>query len=377
MRHACSALCNEGGVQAVRLWHAGTVAAKALWGPAPGEPGVPSDGTPVSAGCKGGCHGHAGHGGQACERKKPHEDLHQAPAAAAQSAIAIRASDFSDHSAVSACAGCTHAMQLCCKALVAFTCEVAGARCTVPGGRWALPVRVSRRSTPRHGALPSRHVATGGPTAYQVHNFERLSRPFHRASLPRRKASEVIPCLATTKEMDMCQPPACTSAFSTRCRSREETFRPTPLMASVQMLLGQSSKRSVSPASETWNDARGPAWAPAAHNRLSTPATHSEALNASAKWSCLRCERGRSEAGIPSASLAGCGSCTWCDHPDSESAASEGGKLYMAHQTAGAGSWLVAQGRQAARATTPTPHRRRAKAKSRPRLQGIKRCPAH
>ena len=224
MRHACSALCNEGGVQAVRLWHAGTVAAKALWGPAPGEPGVPSDGTPVSAGCKGGCHGHAGHGGQACERKKPHEDLHQAPAAAAQSAIAIRASDFSDHSAVSACAGCTHAMQLCCKALVAFTCEVAGARCTVPGGRWALPVRVSRRSTPRHGALPSRHVATGGPTAYQVHNFERLSRPFHRASLPRRKASEVIPCLATTKEMDMCQPPACTSAFSTRCRSREETF---------------------------------------------------------------------------------------------------------------------------------------------------------
>ena len=30
MRHACSALCNEGGVQAVRLWHAGTVAAKAL-----------------------------------------------------------------------------------------------------------------------------------------------------------------------------------------------------------------------------------------------------------------------------------------------------------------------------------------------------------
>ena len=93
MRHACSALCNEGGVQAVRLWHAGTVAAKALGGPAPGEPGVPSDGTPVSAGW---------HGGQACERKKPHEDLHQAPAAAAQSAIAIRASDFSDHSAVSA-----------------------------------------------------------------------------------------------------------------------------------------------------------------------------------------------------------------------------------------------------------------------------------
>ena len=187
----------------------------------------------------------------------------------------------------------------------------------MPGGRWALPVRVSRRSTPRHGALPSRHVATGGPIAYQVHNFERLSRPFHRASLPRRKASEVIPCLARTKEMDMCQPPACTSAFSARCCSREETSRPTPLIASVQMLLGQSSKRSVSPASETWNDARGPAWAPAAHNRLSTPATHSEALNASAKWSCLRCERGRSEAGIPSASLAGCGSCTWCDHPDS------------------------------------------------------------
>lgn len=226
-----------------------------------------------------------------------------------------------------------------------FTCEVAGARCTVPGGRWALPVRVSRRSTPRHGALPSRHVATGGPTAYQVHNFERLSRPFHRASLPRRKASEVIPCLATTKEMDMCQPPACTSAFSARCCSREETSRPTPLIASVQMLLGQSSKRSVSPASETWNDARGPAWAPAAHNRLSTPATHSEALNASAKWSCLRCERGRSEAGIPSASLACCGSCTWCDHPDS--AASEGGKLCSQAHLHGApdcGRWQLACG---------------------------------
>ena len=156
MRHACSALCNEGGVQAVRLWHAGTVAAKALGGPAPGEPGVPSDGTPVSAGCKGGCHGHAGHAGQACKRKKPHEALHHAPAAAAQSAIAIRASDFSDHSAVSACAGCTHAMQLCCKALVAFTPKLPaqGARCRAAGGHF-------RSGSPGGAHLAMEHCPPG------------------------------------------------------------------------------------------------------------------------------------------------------------------------------------------------------------------------
>ena len=156
MRHACSALCNEGGVQAVRLWHAGTVAAKALGGPAPGEPGVPSDGTPVSAGCKGGCHGHAGHAGQACKPKKPHEDLRHAPAAAAQSAIAIRASDFSDQSAVSACAGCTHAMQLCCKALVALHAKLPaqGARCRAAGGRF-------RSGSPGGAHLAMEHCPPG------------------------------------------------------------------------------------------------------------------------------------------------------------------------------------------------------------------------
>ena len=146
MRHACSALCNEGGVQAVGCGMLGQWLQR-LWGPAPGETGVPSDGTPVSAGW---------HGGQACERKKPHEDLHQAPAAAAQSAIAIRASDFSDQSAVSACAGCTHAMQLCCKALVALHAKLPaqGARCRAAGGRF-------RSGSPGGAHLAMEHCPPG------------------------------------------------------------------------------------------------------------------------------------------------------------------------------------------------------------------------
>ena len=72
MRHTCTTLCNEGGVQAVRLrlchvGTVGTVAASAL--AVPGEPGVPDDGTSVSAEGQGGCHGHAR---QACASKKPH-----------------------------------------------------------------------------------------------------------------------------------------------------------------------------------------------------------------------------------------------------------------------------------------------------------------
>ena len=74
MRHTCTALCNEGGVQAVRLrlrhvGTVGTVAALALAGLVPAEPGVPGDGRSVSAEGQGGCHGHAR---QACASKKPH-----------------------------------------------------------------------------------------------------------------------------------------------------------------------------------------------------------------------------------------------------------------------------------------------------------------
>ena len=219
-----------------------------------------------------------------------------------------------------------------------------------------------------------------------MHNFQLLPLASEKECIRSHR------CIATKREMEACQrAPACISAFSARCRDAAEGMELLPhpgavleIIASVQTSLGQSSKQPLSPASEACTQARGPVWAPAAHNRLS-PSPHPEAFNHSPKAKLLAMRaRALASKGTHWLSVA-----PRCPIPLPRSGATVGAlnqlpkgancaskRIQIPYQTAGAGpgNWLAVQGRQAARATTPTPCRQRAKARSRPRLHGIKRC---